>query len=163
LSGYFSQFIDVFFFGSSQVDTTSVQALIDTRQEVERWTNRPVEFHFATILSPWIRRCLIAGGFGYEHSSRAHDVTSVVSYDASQAGPSQSDVETGESKGSLLPDPSYGEIRQGEASAVQIDTPYFHLDLAEAVAAAEAGLLTLTPQSSATPSVRKGDDKVEVG
>jgi solute carrier family 26 (sodium-independent sulfate anion transporter), member 11 len=135
---------------------------MDTRKEVERWTNRPVEFHFATILSPWIRRCLIAGGFGYEHSSRTHDVTGVVSYDASQAGPSQSDVETGETKGSLLPDPSYGEIRHGEASAVQIDTPYLHLDLAEAVAAAEAGLLTLTPQSSASPSVHKGDDKVDV-
>jgi solute carrier family 26 (sodium-independent sulfate anion transporter), member 11 len=136
---------------------------MDTRQEVERWTNHPVKFHFATILSPWIRRCLIAGGFGYERSSRTHDVTSVVSYDASQAGPSQSEVETGETKGNLMPDPSFGEIRHGEASAVQVDTPYFHLDLAEAVAAAEAGHLTLTPQSSASPSVHEGDDKLDVG
>ncbi|KAJ3558108.1 hypothetical protein NM688_g1116 [Phlebia brevispora] len=48
----------------SHVDTTAVQALIDTRTEIERWTNHPVEFHFATVLSPWIRRALVAGGFG---------------------------------------------------------------------------------------------------
>ncbi|KAF8270339.1 sulfate permease [Lactarius quietus] len=119
---------------ASQVDTTSVQALIDTRNEVERWTNGPVEFHFASILSPWIRRALVAGGFGYDHriqSARPHDVATVVPYDDPQT---------------RIPIPK--DVQRGEASAVPIDTPYFHLDLAEAVAAAESGLLKLTPSPS---------------
>ncbi|TFY76919.1 hypothetical protein EWM64_g7091 [Hericium alpestre] len=56
----------------SQIDTTAVQALIDTRNEIERWTDRPVEFHFATILSPWIRRALVAGGFGTGRGASAN-------------------------------------------------------------------------------------------
>ncbi|WWC61694.1 uncharacterized protein I303_104279 [Kwoniella dejecticola CBS 10117] len=48
----------------ANLDTTGVQNLIDTRVEVEKWADAPVEFHFCGILSPWIRRALIAGGFG---------------------------------------------------------------------------------------------------
>jgi solute carrier family 26 (sodium-independent sulfate anion transporter), member 11 len=130
-----------------------VQALIDTRKEVERWTNSPVEFHFASILSPWIRRALVAGGFGFDHriqSTRPHDVAAIVSYDDSQPhSPILKDVEAGDSVQEVsLHDPAYGGVQRGEAPAVQIDTPYFHLDLAEAVAAAEASLLKLSPSRS---------------
>ncbi|KAK8864251.1 hypothetical protein IAR55_001497 [Kwoniella newhampshirensis] len=48
----------------ANLDTTGVQNLIDTRVAVEKWADGPVEFHFCGILSPWIRRALIAGGFG---------------------------------------------------------------------------------------------------
>ncbi|WVQ67849.1 uncharacterized protein L199_006054 [Kwoniella botswanensis] len=48
----------------ANLDTTGVQNLIDTRVEVEKWADAKVEFHFCGILSPWIRRALIAGGFG---------------------------------------------------------------------------------------------------
>ena len=137
----------------SQVDTTSVQALVDARDEIERWADHPVEFHFASILSPWIRRSLVAGGFGYDHRllhySRRHDVATVPpSYEISHVGPSSMDIEARESKEVLSPDPSYGTIDHGEASAVQVDTPFFHLDLAEAVAAADAR------QKSSTPSMK---------
>jgi solute carrier family 26 (sodium-independent sulfate anion transporter), member 11 len=152
----------------SQVDTTSVQALIDTRLQIERWTNHSVEFHFATILSPWIRRSLVAGGFGYDHRSRSlptrpHDVAAVKTpYDISQTGPSTTptDIESGEMKGTEIADSSFGTIHGNEASVVQVDTPYFHLDLTEAVAAAEASLSELSPQSS---RVSKGEDKFELG
>jgi solute carrier family 26 (sodium-independent sulfate anion transporter), member 11 len=126
----------------SHVDTTSIQALVDTRSEIERWADHPVEFHFASILSPWIRRSLVAAGFGYDHRtqpySRRHDVAAVPPpYDALQIGPSSTDIEARETKEVQSADPSYGAIDRGEASAVQVDTPFFHLDLAEAVAAAE--------------------------
>ena len=131
-----------------------MQALIDTRSEIERWTNHSIEFHFATILSPWIRRSLVAGGFGYDHRLQSptwpHDVAAVAPYDVAQGGPSS--LEAGETKGVPLPDASYGTVDTvncGEGPAVQVDTPFFHLDLAEAVAAAEAGLLRLSPQWSA--------------
>lgn len=129
-----------------------MQALIDTRREVERWTNAPVEFHFASILSPWIRRALVAAGFGYDHrvrSPRPHDVATVVPYDDPETqGPIPKDVEAGESTDTQAYGSAYGRVQHGEASAVQVDTPYFHLDLAEAVAAAEASLLKLTPSTS---------------
>jgi len=48
----------------ANLDTTGVQNLVDTRKEVEKWADRSVEFHFSGILSPWIRRALIAAGFG---------------------------------------------------------------------------------------------------
>ena len=46
------------------IDTTGVQSLVDTRRQLNRYSDREVEFHFANILSPWVRRALIAGGFG---------------------------------------------------------------------------------------------------
>jgi solute carrier family 26 (sodium-independent sulfate anion transporter), member 11 len=143
----------------SQVDTTSVQALVDTRDQIERWADDPVEFHFASILSPWIRRSLVAAGFGYDRRSlpncRRHDVTTVSPpYDVLHVGPSSTDMDARETKEVQFPDPSYGTVDRGEVSTVQVDTPFFHLDLAEAVAAAESGLLKLSPQSSAGPSTK---------
>ncbi len=48
----------------SNLDTTSVQNLVDLRRTLERYAAQKVTFHFCTILSPWIRRALLAGGFG---------------------------------------------------------------------------------------------------
>lgn len=61
----------------SNVDTTSIQTLVDIRSTVERYTSSPVEFHFANILSPWIRRGLLAGGFGT--GSALHQLTEIAS------------------------------------------------------------------------------------
>lgn len=55
----------VFDFSSvSNLDSSSVQNLIDLRRVLERYAGREVQFHFAQILSPWIKRALLAGGFG---------------------------------------------------------------------------------------------------
>nr|VWO98822.1 Diguanylate cyclase [Ganoderma boninense] len=107
------------FSGVSHIDTTGVQSLIDTRTEVERWANKNVEFHFATVLSPWIRRGLIAGGFG---------IGSASSGIPTEIAPA-ADIEAVE------------ESLQAEGSPiVSEDTPFFHFDLSAAVRAAEAGL-----------------------
>ncbi|KAF7359536.1 Sulfate permease [Mycena sanguinolenta] len=112
----------------SHIDVTAVQALIDTRNEVERWADHPVEFHFATLLSPWIRRALIAGGFGTGvPSSRVPlEIAKVVPYRELQDN----------SMFSSRPTPSSLE---GYAPVIETDTPFFHLDLAAAVRAAESG------------------------
>lgn len=44
------------FSGVSNMDTTSIQNLVDLRRVLERYAAGEVEFHFATILSPWIKR-----------------------------------------------------------------------------------------------------------
>ncbi|RPA73444.1 sulfate permease [Ascobolus immersus RN42] len=46
------------------IDTTGVQSLVDTRRQINKYADREVEFHFANIISPWVRRSLLAGGFG---------------------------------------------------------------------------------------------------
>ncbi|KAJ7349479.1 sulfate permease [Mycena albidolilacea] len=133
----------------SHLDVTAVQALIDTRNEVERWADHPVEFHFATLLSPWIRRALVAGGFGTgtPSSQVPREIAQVVPYRELQSGSApevyrlegESDVETGDkiSKVPHSPDPSSPE---GFAPVIEEDTPFFHLDLAAAVRAAEGRL-----------------------
>ncbi|KAJ7905269.1 sulfate transporter family-domain-containing protein [Mycena olivaceomarginata] len=133
----------------SHLDVTAVQALMDTRNEVERWADHPVEFHFATLLSPWIRRALVAGGFGTgtPSSQVPREIAQVVPYRELQSGSTpevyrlegESDVEAGDkiSKVPHSPDPSSPE---GFAPVVEEDTPFFHLDLAAAVRAAEGRL-----------------------
>ncbi|KAF8633738.1 hypothetical protein AX17_004394 [Amanita inopinata Kibby_2008] len=127
----------------SHIDTTAVQSLIDTRTELEKWTEHPVEFHFATILSPWIRRALVAGGFGTGISQNApRDIAEVVPYrdgrtnDIDQETMASSDAESGDTRKGLrgLPSP----YTPGYAPVLPVETPFFHLDLQGAVRAAES-------------------------
>ena len=94
-----------------------------------------MEFHFATILSPWIRRALIAGGFGTgQPSSRAPtEIAPVVPYRGGRRQladrQKQPDIEAIEEVS-----------KEEEAPIVAEDTPFFHFDLTSAVQAAESGL-----------------------
>ncbi|THH33909.1 hypothetical protein EUX98_g308 [Antrodiella citrinella] len=133
----------VFDFSSvSQIDTTGIQALIDTRNEVERWADGVVEFHFATILSPWVRRALIAGGFGIgEPSHFPMEIASVVPYRDLQlitALEKKSDIEESPVIGSERPSGSGSGSGNGDEPVALEDTPYFHLDIVQAVRAAES-------------------------
>jgi len=50
----------------NNVDITSVQNLIDVRNQLDRWTSpEPVEWHFACITNRWTKRALASAGFGY--------------------------------------------------------------------------------------------------
>ncbi|KAF8874619.1 sulfate permease [Gymnopilus junonius] len=130
----------------SHIDVTATQALIDTRTEVERWVDHPVEFHFATVLSPWIRRALIAGGFGIGIPTiKIRDITAVVPYrDGTEElkydkDDDKDDIESRDVKkrsGSESPPP----VREGYTALISDDTPFFHVDLVTAVRAAEGGL-----------------------
>ncbi|KAL1947588.1 hypothetical protein VTO73DRAFT_13312 [Trametes versicolor] len=143
----------------SHLDTTGVQALIDTRTEVERWADHPVEFHFATILSPWIRRALVAGGFGGGTlTTRMHEeIAPVTRYhdqyiaDPEHIGPSkgsherEDDLEAPPNIAQIsVRSSSEGTVRSvpGDAAAPMMlpSTPFFHLDVATAVRAAEGGV-----------------------
>lgn len=48
----------------AQTDATAIQSLIDLRKSINRYADRQVEFHFAGILSSWVKRALINAGFG---------------------------------------------------------------------------------------------------
>ncbi|KAI5955173.1 SUL2 [Candida jiufengensis] len=93
----------------SQVDVTSVQALVDLRKALNTYADREVEFHFSGILSPWIRRALLNAGFGtYEDG-----LTSSNNYVDIATG--YKDLEN--------------HINEPYYAAVGTNTPFFHLDI----------------------------------
>ncbi|KZS89863.1 high affinity sulfate permease [Sistotremastrum niveocremeum HHB9708] len=135
----------------THIDTTAVQSLVDTRVEIEKWADGPVEFHFANILSPWIRRSLIAGGFGTGGNGRTlplevapvvpshhpssfpteeEDYEKAIRQESSKLG----DLERSRSNNSG----SNSELRSRSEPILDTVTPFFHFDLASAVRAAEA-------------------------
>ncbi len=133
------------------VDTTGVQILIDTRRELEKWADGPVEFHFATILSPWVRRALLAGGFGIGDGSHIPvEVAPVVpahdqEYDhvaddwRLHHGSSGDDLEgNGDDKVDSSDSGRDGTKSSSQGPLVSTLTPFFHVDLPSAVRAAEA-------------------------
>lgn len=142
------------------VDTTAVQALIDTRNEVQRWVNHPVEFHFASVLSPWARRALIAGGFGTgtPASDALPEVAPVVPYRGPLGGDWGKDdkIPVGDVE---APEITELQVSRGSSSnaapLVPLDTPFFHLDLAGAVRATGA---PGKPLSRAETTVKTAED-----
>lgn len=48
----------------NHLDSTGVQTLLDLKLAVNRFAGYEVEWHFASLSSPFIRNALIAGGFG---------------------------------------------------------------------------------------------------
>ena len=50
----------------NNVDITSVQQLIDVRNQLDRYTSPSVvDWHFASINNRWTKRALVSAGFGY--------------------------------------------------------------------------------------------------
>ena len=126
----------------------------------ERRAETKYQFHFASILSPWTRRSLIAAGFGIgspEFSVR-HEIAPVTRYhDQFISDPEHSDEQCEEPVMSKLADPETtvvvttrsassasftyeGELEGGSGTLVPSTTPFFHFDVAAAVRAAEHGV-----------------------
>ena len=109
--------------------------------------NYSAKFHFATILSPWIRRALIAGGFGTgSPAAGIHpEIASVVPYRDRAAVENleneKTDIEVSGIKrksGSSIS--SDNKNFSDGVPLLSEDTPFFHLDLAAAVRVAESGV-----------------------
>lgn len=128
------------------IDTTGVQNLIDTRKELEKWADQPVEFHFANILSPWVRRGIVAGGFGTGNDNGPVEVAPVVPPQNEEfANPEFKYDPTTSKRKDIESVDRDDEAYQGKQSAasstegplISTLTPYIHVDLASAVASAE--------------------------
>lgn len=124
---------------------------MDARTEIEKWADHPIEFHFAPILSPWIHRALVAGGFGVGHSESKvpREVAPVVPYRDGTTfdkhdSISSDDIEKADIQKGNLSDPVDGSELE---PLVPNNTPFFHIDLAAAVKAAESGVGRVNRQS----------------
>jgi solute carrier family 26 (sodium-independent sulfate anion transporter), member 11 len=142
----------------SNIDSTGVQSLVDTRQQLDRYSDREVEYHFASILSPWIKRALVAGGFGTGNPAhRVVEVASVVPItsveDPATHGEEDfqrrrrkvhgvKDIEGGDDIIAPIPSKTVeGRERPHSGSSevipvVPTNYPFFHLDLDDAVRSA---------------------------
>ena len=148
------------FGGVSSIDSTGLQALVDTRQQLDRYADHEVEYHFAQIRSRWIKRALVAGGFGVGHPNHPLiEVASVIpiSHIGSPTSHDEDDVRQRKNLGIKDEERNVDIIekhqdnssnREGNvngdsrvAPIVETVYPFFHLDLDDAVRSAEKGSL----------------------
>ncbi|KAJ1935899.1 hypothetical protein EC988_008346, partial [Linderina pennispora] len=113
--------------------------LTDVRQQLDRHADCSVSWHFAGIKSQWIRRSLIAAGFGSSETA-SRTVFSVANVAAAQdkrhSTPSAYDEESEIEKEKLVAD----SIHTLPLPVLSTDYPNFHIDLDEALKATEAEL-----------------------
>ncbi len=135
---------------------TSVQILQDIRHQLDRHASpNVVEWHFAAVSRPWIKRGLVAGGFGRIHTPA--NITPIYSIakitDASDASEVKKHLEKENEferqrrsslKGSRVDiEESGGGIdvvnRAVESlPVISVDRDAFHIDVAAAVASVES-------------------------
>ncbi|OOF90525.1 hypothetical protein ASPCADRAFT_178885 [Aspergillus carbonarius ITEM 5010] len=138
----------------NNVDVTSVQNLIDVRNQLDRYAAPDrVQWHFAHLHSRWTKRALAAAGFGRPSAETpmppifsVADVSDAAAAAAAAAGAQRaSDLESqdgtvggGEDKTAevLRVQERRGEFRQAVVTGV--NWPFFHLDLTSALACAVA-------------------------
>ncbi|KAI1105119.1 sulfate permease [Jackrogersella minutella] len=144
----------------NNVDATSVQALIDVRNQLDRYTQpETVEWHFANVRNTWTRRALAAAGFGFlrpkgdaEAGHRWKSIFSVADL-ADAASPLSSEKRSGEKHashtdeeiGTKPPSINYeGTIH--EVPLYGLNRPFFHADVQEALDAVLENLEYRSPE-----------------
>ncbi|KAF4121428.1 solute carrier family 26 (sodium-independent sulfate anion transporter), member 11 [Geosmithia morbida] len=133
----------------NNIDVTSVQALTDTRTQLDRYTAPDtVDWHFANITNRWTKRGLVAAGFGLRKADddRGEAIFSIAELMGSRPTPDASKAD--------LPDKRHSDIESEGESAEPLtaetrkvvihglNRPHFHFDLHEAVEAAVADART---------------------
>jgi len=142
----------------SQIDVTAVQVLQDVRDQLDRHAAPDkVEWHFAAVNRPWVKRALVAGGFGRVRNAGGGGTKPMFSV---------ADV-GGVNKFKTKQDLENERVSRGkdeEADAVSkaisslpvfsVDFQAFHLDIEDALAYVEASL-------GSRPDCRPGQSKLE--
>lgn len=148
----------------NNVDVTAAQALIDVRNQLDRYAApQTVDWHFAHLENRWTKRALAAAGFGYrtpklnptEGPGNWKRIFSIADLGGSDSPANQAAIEEKAERTATLQydieqahstdqsQLSDKDIPRNPSShrlvAVQgLNRPYFHFDLQEAVEAAVA-------------------------
>lgn len=100
------------------------------------------------MLSPWISRALIAGGFGIgESSSNIRDIAAVVPHDDAREFPQLTHDQDIESSINVIKRKPASSSRSEIEPVIDTLTPFLHVDLTSAVRAAESGLRVVDSDS----------------
>ncbi|KAF4975419.1 hypothetical protein FZEAL_7798 [Fusarium zealandicum] len=154
----------------NNVDITSVQRLIDTRNKLDPYAAPDgVDWHFACINNKWTKRALVSAGFGIpykpdeEGSQRrwksifsvaeigGQDSAAALAQEASFHAFTQNHTDPTEEEtliGGFSPRQSYGAISPAELEKQRrrgavvhgLDRPFFHVDLTSALQSAIANV-----------------------
>ncbi|KAM0437714.1 hypothetical protein ACHAPT_002079 [Fusarium lateritium] len=152
----------------NNVDITSVQRLIDIRNQLDLYVAPDmVDWHFACINNRWTKRALVSAGFGVkpdgegaQHGWKSifsvaeiggQDSAAALAREASyhDVAPRHTNPTEEEALiGGLSPGQSYGAMSQGELEKQRrrgavvhgLDTPLFHVDLTSALQSAVANV-----------------------
>jgi solute carrier family 26 (sodium-independent sulfate anion transporter), member 11 len=151
----------------NHIDATSIQTLLDTRNQLDRFTApETVDWHFANVTSRWTKRGLVAAGFGVRgrRGDDAADGTRATIFSIAElAGaveskpapprapvtdeetpvPARSEDVIAHEKGGDYDSSSVATAKKG-LLLQGINRPLFHFDLQEAVEAAIADAKTKT-------------------
>ena len=162
------------------IDVTSVQQLIDVRNQLDRYTAPDVvDWHFASVNNRWAKRGLVSGGFGYptERPDGAHEqwksIFSVAEIGGSSSAAAAAEADANEKetqrKASQAHDieahPSNGSgddiVKPGGRANVRgarravpvhgLNRPLFHVDLTSALQAAIANVEARAETDDDTP------------
>ncbi|KAL7628683.1 hypothetical protein AAE478_000198 [Parahypoxylon ruwenzoriense] len=130
----------------NNVDVTSVQQLIDVRNQLDRYTTPDVvDWHFACINNRWTKRALVSAGFGYPTPrpdglhSRWKPIFSVAEIGGPESAAEQAEQEANEKETELRPTLSKpGSVDQsndtpGPSSASSITQPALKNKVADLV------------------------------
>ncbi|KAH6880452.1 sulfate transporter family-domain-containing protein [Thelonectria olida] len=134
----------------NNVDVTSVQALIDVRNQLDRFAApEVVDWHFANIDNRWTKRALAAAGFGFRtprdaEAGQWRSIFSIAELGGDDSAATAATINEKATQISVKTDIEAIDTKsQGSTTstsrlvAVQgLNRPYFHLDLQEAVDAA---------------------------
>lgn len=111
----------------SQVDATALQSLVDLRKSINKYADRQVEFHFACITSPWVKRGLKNMKFGdlNEEYSDETIIAGHASYHLTRSQRASDDSSNLEE--------SFDDLESGNTYQVNVasgtNLPFFHIDI----------------------------------
>ncbi|CAI4059442.1 hypothetical protein N7582_001371 [Saccharomyces uvarum] len=111
----------------AQVDSTAIQSLVDLRKAVNKYADRQVEFHFAGIISPWIKRSLSSVDFGTVNEEYS-DESVIAGHSSVHVTKFSSDDDadyTDEESHISAPYSNYGTL----CAATGTNLPFFHIDI----------------------------------
>ncbi|KAL2891006.1 Sulfate permease 2 [Ceratocystis lukuohia] len=139
----------------NNLDVTSIQALIDVRNQLDRYASPEfVEWHFANVSNRWARRALATAGFGYpskqtpESVGRWKPIFSIASVDAADkeiahelSKATKVDEEAIEPLNAESQDHKNGQQQQQPCRSIGsprvtisgANRPFFHVDLTAAL------------------------------
>lgn len=130
----------------NNIDATSVQALIDTRSQLDRYAAPDkVDWHFANITSRWTKRGLVAAGFGVRNGPPGRTIFSIAELGGADSAAAAAEAERRRAAEQLKEKNSNdiesigGGSRRSSTKQVALqglNRPLFHFDLHEAVEAA---------------------------
>ncbi|KAH8900081.1 sulfate permease [Thozetella sp. PMI_491] len=131
----------------SYLDTTSAQALIDLRNQFNRYAApQKVEWHFAGVTNRWTKRALVASGFGYDtpetlESDKAGSAGPLVTIADAEAGlidnrlTTPTDAKGADLQGDITPVIPIGSAVSSRrlVPVYGVNRPFLHIDIPTAV------------------------------